>query len=293
MRRIDYNFLSGGLMCAGWLYLPDSKEKPPVVVMAHGFAAERTFRLEAFAERFASEGIAAFVFDYRNFGDSEGEPRNLVSPRRHLQDWESAVQYVKILKEIDGGRIALWGSSFSGGHVLVTASRVPGISAVVSQVPFVDGFATARLLGARFLLKALPEGLRDIVRMLTFREPHYVPVVGKPDELAVMNTADSYDGYMSIVPEGSSWENKCPARILFTASTYRPVRSAPKISCSALIVCAEKDTLIPADAVKRMAGMIKGAQLVTLPVGHFDVYWGDAFEKVVEIESRFLKEHLF
>ncbi len=292
MKRIDSNFLSGGLKCAGWLFLPDSEEKPPVVIMAHGFAAERTFGLEAFAERFAFRGIASFVFDYRNFGDSAGEPRNLVSPKRHLEDWEAAVRYVRLLKEVDGRRMALWGSSFSGGHVLVTASKFPWISAVVSQVPFVDGLGTARYLGNRFLLKAFKEALRDLLRIITFREPHYIPVVGKPDVFAVMNTPDSYDGYMSLVPQGSSWENRCPARILFTTTTYRPVKSATSLSCPVLIVCAEKDSLIPADAVKKTASLIKEAELVTLPVGHFDVYSGEVFERVADIEARFLQAHL-
>lgn len=293
MERIDSNFLSGGLKCAGWLFLPDSKGKHPVVVMAHGFAAERSLGLEAIAERFVAEGIAAFVFDYRNFGDSDGEPRNLVSPKRHLEDWEAAVRYVKLLKEVDGERMALWGTSFSGGHVLVTASRIPGISAVVSQVPFVDGLDTARYLGIRFVLRALPEGLRDLLRIITLRKPHYIPVVGRPDDFAVMNTPDSYEGYISLIPEGSSWQNRCPARILFTAMLYRPIKSAANISCPVLIVCAEKDSLIPAEAVKRTAGLIKRAELVVLPAMHFEVYSGEVFEKVVEIEARFLKEHLF
>ena len=79
--------------------------------MAHGLAAERAFGLASFAQRFAQKGMAVFVFDYRNFGDSQGEPRNLVSPKRHLQDWQAAMAHVGRLTEVDRGRIALWGSS--------------------------------------------------------------------------------------------------------------------------------------------------------------------------------------
>jgi dipeptidyl aminopeptidase/acylaminoacyl peptidase len=74
-------FESRGTRCFGWLWLPDERgEPPPVVIMAHGFGAQMDFGLPAFAERFVEKGMAVFMFDYRNFGKSEGEPRNLVSP---------------------------------------------------------------------------------------------------------------------------------------------------------------------------------------------------------------------
>ena len=88
--RSDIDFAWHGSRCAGWLYLPRAVVRPPLVIMAHGFGAERTFGLEPFAERFARAGLATFLFDYRCFGDSDGEPRNLISPRRQLEDWEAA-----------------------------------------------------------------------------------------------------------------------------------------------------------------------------------------------------------
>ena len=110
--------------------------------MAHGFAGQKDFGLQPYAEHFAAKGMAVFLFDYRNFGGSEGEPRNLVNPWRHLADWKAALSHVRTLNSVDGSRIALWGTSFSGGHVMVTAARQVGIKAVVAQVPFVDGMAT-------------------------------------------------------------------------------------------------------------------------------------------------------
>jgi alpha/beta superfamily hydrolase len=94
--------------------------------MAHGFGAERAFGLEPFAERFAEFGVATFLFDYRCFGDSEGEPRNWISPRRHLQDWEAALAHVKGLPNIDP--TGSLGDLFSGGHVIVTVARHPEVS---------------------------------------------------------------------------------------------------------------------------------------------------------------------
>jgi dienelactone hydrolase len=109
--------------CSGDLYLPGSTDRPPVVVMAHGFAGERTIRLPTYAERFVQRGLAAYLFDYRSFGDSDGEPRDYVHPHRHVEDWRAAIAHVRSLSQVDGSRLALWGTSFSGGHVIVIAAE--------------------------------------------------------------------------------------------------------------------------------------------------------------------------
>lgn len=291
-KRLDRDFYSQGLRCAGWLFLPEGLDRPPLVVMAHGLAGQRDFRLPAFAEVFASKGIASFVFDYRNFGDSEGEPRNLVSPHRHLADWLAAVNHARALPEVDGSRLALWGSSFSGGHVLVTASRVHGLRAAVAQVPFVDGATVGRSFPPRFIAQASAHAACDLALAAVGMGPHYVPVVADPGEFAAMNTPGSKEGYLALVPEGSDWRNEMPARAMLTLLAYRPVGYAPRIMCPTLVVCADKDSLVRASDVERAARRIPEVELVRLPVDHFDVYTGEWFEKVSALEADFLRRHL-
>jgi dienelactone hydrolase len=292
MRRIDSDFLSNGTRCAGWLYLPDNAPSPPVVVMAHGIAAERTFGLPLFAERLADSELAVFLFDYRNFGDSDGSPRNLVSPRKHVSDWHAAISHVRGLSEVDGSRVALWGTSFAGGHVLVAAAKDHAVAAAVAQVPFVDSLASASMFSPLHVLKGLSHGLRDVLRMVTFRSPHLIPVVADPGTFALMNTPDSRPGYLALVPEGSTWRNECPARVLLTLLMYRPITHVRRIRCPVLIVCAERDSLIPARAIEKTARRISRAELVRLPVGHFEVYSGEVFEEVARIEMDFLCREL-
>jgi pimeloyl-ACP methyl ester carboxylesterase len=289
--RKDLYFQSRGTRCAAWLYLPQQGPKPPVVVMAHGLGAERAFGLGPFAEHFALKGMAVFVFDYRNFGDSQGEPRNLVSPRRHLQDWQAAIAHVGSLAEVDRGRMALWGSSFSGGHVLVTAARHPEIAALVVQVPFVDGIDSIRKLGLRYALRAALEGARDLLHMAAFRGRHRVPVVSDPDRFGVLNTPECKPGYLALVPEATRWENACPAAFLLTVALYRPTSYAGRVRCPALIMPARKDTLISLEAVRKTASRMRDARLVALPIGHFEIYADGPFEQAVEIQADFLAEH--
>lgn len=281
-------FESRGLRCGARLFLPPGGSRPPpVVVMAHGFAAEQTFRLPAFAERFAAAGLAVLSFDYRNFGASQGEPRNLVDPGRHVEDWTAALAFVRGLRQVDGTRIGLWGSSFSGGHVLVVAAGDGAVRAVVSQVPFVDGLATAAALSLRQSLTGLFHGLVDLAASL-FGQVHCVPVVSDPSRFGLMNTPDAKQGYLALVPEGSSWQNRAPARVVLKTAAYRPVAQAARVRCPVLVICAERDALIPARAVRRCATRIPSCRLEALPVGHFDVYLGECFEEVVRMETEFL-----
>ncbi|RYI99201.1 MAG: alpha/beta hydrolase, partial [Actinomycetales bacterium] len=91
-------FVSEGTRCAARVYHPHGEPlQRPVVVMAHGFGSVRALRLYAYAERFAAAGYVVLVFDYRGFGDSEGEPRQLMSIRRQHEDWRAAITYAREL----------------------------------------------------------------------------------------------------------------------------------------------------------------------------------------------------
>lgn len=290
--RSSLEFISNGLRCAAWLYLPEAIARPHVVLMAHGFGAERTFGLEPFAERFAQAGLAAFVFDYRCFGDSEGQPRNLVSPRRHLQDWEAALSYVKGLTEIDASRIALWGTSFSGGHVIVIAARHPELSAVVAQVPFADGLALLRSFPLGTMPRLVVAALRDVIRSAMRGPPFMIPIVGPPDSLAMMSMPGCWEGYQSLIPKQTSWRNACPARAVFTTLLYRPTSHATRVRCPALFVMAERDQVIPSWSVTKELKRLSNAQLLALNCTHFDLYQGRGFERAVTVEQDFLVRHL-
>jgi len=294
--RHEHSFESRGVTCAGWLYQPEDVDEPPVVVMAHGFGGERTWRLPAFAERFAERGLAVFLFDYRTFGASDGEPRNLIDPFRHRTDWLAAIGYVRSLSAVDGARLALWGTSFSGGHVLEAAARLGGVSAVVAQVPFVDGPRTALKLVRRgdtqYLKSGLTAGLRDLGRALVGRRPYYVPLVGSPDEFAILNTPDALRGVQALIPDDEEWDNRCPARIALTIMAYRPVTRAGDVDAPVFVAQAMEDTIIPAATTDRLVRELDDVERIRYPIGHFEGYVGEPFEALVDREIEFLVRHL-
>lgn len=290
--RSDLEFESGGTRCAAWLYQPSSAAASPCVVMAHGFSAVREQRLDANAERFASAGLAVLLFDYRHFGASGGEPRQLLSIRRQLQDWEAAISTARRLPGIDASRIALFGSSFGGGHVQTLAARDAGIAAAIAQAPFCDGLRNLPALGLGHALRLTVAGLRDAVGSILGLEPYRIPAVGAPGSLAAMTTPDAVSGFANMNPAVSTWRNEVCARIALSIGAYRPGAKAAGIRCPILYTIAEDDVVTPARFAHDAARRAPHAEVKTYPCGHFDVYLPPLWDKVVGDQVEFLVRHL-
>jgi dienelactone hydrolase len=260
--------------------------------MAHGLGAVRTMRLDAYAERFAAAGYACLVFDYRNFGDSEGAPRQLLDVKMQLQDWTVATAFARTLPGIDPRRIGLWGTSFSGGHVIATAARVPGIAAVVSQCPFTDSIASFSVVNPLVSARLTALATRDIVASRFGGNPVMVKTAGPPGEVALMTSPDAYPGYLALMPDGVEVRNEVTARIGVKLLPYRPGRLAAKVTCPILFCICEHDTVAPAKPTRRYAATAPRGEVKLYPEGHFEIYVGDAFERVIADQLEFLKRVL-
>lgn len=291
VKRIECQFESDGTTCAGTLMVPDSAGHPPIIVMGHGFAATRNARLPAYADRFVDAGYAVFFFDYRTFGDSDGEPRNWVHPARQIEDWESAIDYVKTKPEVDASRMILWGTSFSGGHVLQLASRHPELAAVISQVPHVSGPATTKLVHPVTILKTTLAAVVDVAAGMIGRT-WYSKIVGEPSDCAAITNDNAGESYLRMLPEDAEWENRVLSRSFFHVPLYSPRRYARDIRVPVLVIGARGDTIVPASAAKRMSRKIPDCRFRLIDGDHFAPYFGDTFEESVRLEIDFLRERV-
>ena len=293
--REDLAFESHGVTCRGYLYRPEAAHGDvPCIVMGHGFAATRDAGLAPFAEAFAAAGYAVFVFDYRHFGASGGEPRQLLVPSREIEDWLSAIRFVRTLDGIDSDAIGIWGTSFGGGLVTAVAARDQQVKAVIAQCPMMDGAASVQaVIGYAGIVAAtrltLHAGI-DIARSLLGMTPHYIASAGKPGEVAAMSASDCYDGYLALMPENAP--NEVAARIGATLMFFRPVRVASQVKCPALILICDTDTVAPVKSAEKAAARMAQSEVKRYPVGHFDIYQGEARAQSLKDQLEFLNRYL-
>jgi pimeloyl-ACP methyl ester carboxylesterase len=235
------------------------------------------------------------LFDYRGFGDSSGEPRQLAWPTRHREDYRAAVEFVRAVDGVDPERIALWGTSWSGGHVVYVAADDPRIAAVISQTADLDGVRTLMRIGEyagrlqKFRLTMI--GLRDTIGSLRGGDPLMIPTVGPPGELAAMSSEEAEPGMRAIA--GPSWRNEVTARAAIAEWTNRAITRMEDLRCPLLVQIADRDTVAPASAARAAAWRAKGrVEVREYPCAHFDMYVGEWRERAIRDQLHFLRRHL-
>ena len=291
-------FLSDNVECAVTVLRPATSVKgpTPVVVMAHGFGSPRALRLYAYAERFAAAGYAAVVFDYRGFGDSEGEPRQLLDiPMQHA-DWKAALSFTRSLPGIDANKVVAWGTSFGGGHVLTIAGQGEALAAVIAQVPHVSGPAAVRATGFAASARLAPYAIRDQINALLKRDPVYVPLVGRPGDLGIMTTPDALPGLEQLILDSNlasdAYRQDVAARIGLKIGLYSPGRVASKITCPTLVQIARNDAITPCSVAEKAARRIPHATIRIYDCSHFDPYVEPAFTRIIEDQLAFLQDEV-
>ncbi|MFN8609659.1 MAG: alpha/beta hydrolase [Vulcanimicrobiota bacterium] len=285
MHRHELTFRSQGDDCAAWHYPAESSS---CVVLAPGLGGTREGGLDRYAERFQKAGLHSLVFDYRYFGDSQGEPRQLGSIPCQLQDWQAALDFALTLPGVE--RLALWGTSFSSGHVLTIASRNPEIVAVIAQNPMVDGraafFQAVRRVGPWMVVRTVARAVMDALGGWLGKPPLTIPIAARPGELGFLTAPDSLPGYTALTPTGA--RNEVSARMALTTASYRP--NQVHLHCPLLLQICQHDTVAPVFAALALGRRLH-AQVETYPIGHFDIYFGDYFERCVRSQIDFLWEH--
>lgn len=295
MVRAESFFSSRGIRCAAWVYRPAelASSTVPVIVMAHGFGCVRALRLPAYAQRFAAAGYVVVVFDYRYFGDSDGRPRQLLDIAAQLDDWRAAIAWARTLDGVDPQRVVGWGTSLSGGHVITLAGTGVPLTAIIAQVPHVDGFAAAHAADLRHAARLLPAAFDDTWRALLRRTPRYLDSIGAPGTRSIMATPDAMAALERMAAaDGLTLEDfpiTVAARIVLRIGLYSPIRHAADVMCPALIQVVDDDALTPTRQARKTAQRMPRATLKSYPGHHFDVYVEPLFTTVIADQIAFLR----
>ncbi|MFE2427440.1 alpha/beta hydrolase [Streptomyces sp. NPDC059373] len=292
--RQQVRFASGSTECAAWHY-PGTNGA--CVIMAAGGAVTKEPGTDPFAKRFNEAGFTVLAFDYGRLGESGGQPRQVVRIGEQLADWQAAIAFAATLPGVDPTRLAAWGFSLSGGHVLRVAARNPQLAAAIAQTPLADGPAATRVATRHqkplAILRLTGRGLLDTLGGLAGRPPLLVPLAGEPGTVALLTTPDGIDGDRALNPDNRypDWQQTIAARSSFGISFYRPGRDASRVACPLLVLACDQDQSALAGPAVRAARRAARGELVRMPGGHYEPFLG-GHEKAVEAELSFLRRHL-
>jgi uncharacterized protein len=295
MDRERVTFRSGRETCAGYLYRPQAVAgDTPCVVMGSGFSGTMDWILPAFARVFAEAGLAALIFDYRTFGESGGFPRQWISVRRQRQDIRAAVKFARTLPGIDAKRIALWGTSMGGGHMIDIAAGDARVAAVVAQVPGIDmvrkDARATIVIPTGTIMRLLAAAVWDGIRGALGIEPYYVKVFGKPGELAIFTDPALMPRFEALQKGSPTWRNAFTPRFYLAPPRYRE-GTAERIKAPLLVCIAKQDVYANPAFQAYVASRAPRGEVKRYDAPHFGLYH-EAFEAASRDQAAFLTTHL-
>jgi uncharacterized protein len=247
MRR-DVEFPSGGDLVRGWLYTPDGAEGPyPAIVMAGGWCYVKELVQPHYAQMYADAGFAALLFDYRNFGASDGARRQHIDPNAQLEDYRNAISCAETLPEVDADRIGVWGLSYSGGHALILGATDERVRCVASQIPVVDGYRNMRRVHGTIGFRAFERLLlEDRRRRFATGEDGYLPHAAQDPatEVSTWPFPETYETFKRLKASAPAYENRSTIESAELLMSYSVHPFLPRLlNTPTLVVVAEKDDL--------------------------------------------------
>jgi len=260
----------------------------PGIVLCHGFTGIKELILPDYARRFAAAGYAALAFDYRGFGESQGERGRLI-PYEQVMDIRNSITFMETLDEVDPERIGLWGTSYGAANVIYTAGIDPRPRCVVAQVGFGDG--------GRGLSGRPPEEVAAVMEMIRNERRQRV-LTGKStmvDPLLILSDPDSVAFFQQAMKELPQLKTQVPLETAEATLEYRPEDVVCRIAPRALLlIAAELDVPTPAGESRSLyakAGEPK--RLVVIEgIRHYDIYQGKPFERSVQEALDWYGRHL-
>jgi len=276
--------------------MPDKQpaQKLPAIVMAHGFSGVKEQTLPDVAELFVAAGFVTLLFDYRFFGDSEGEPRNQLFPLEQVEDYRNAITWVSGQKAVDPQRIGIWGTSYSGGLVVYVGAFDKRVKVVVAQVP---GFFSPGYRHAMNPTQWDSDGdslLQDRIKRYGNGVVNYVKVVAPEGQSCYFPVKVAYDYFMSTQETAPNWRNQITVESLEKIREFDTVSSVHLLTpIPLLLIHAEKDDLVPSDTISMVYEKVSGPKAIEkLPITHFEIYHEPWLSKAAEAAISWYRKYL-
>lgn len=294
-------FPSEGIQLRGRMVMPEPDgRRRPAVILAHGTSATVEMVMIEFARAFARGGLVALVYDHRNLGRSDGEPRGEINPWVQCRGYLAALDFACQRKEIDPARLALWGDSYSGGQVFCVAACDSRVRAVVAQCPVFGANPPELAAGADFLAVFRQTLLTGDVTGTALTTTGPMPVVSF-DPLSVPSLLAPIQAFRWFIDQGgrpgSGWVNRASRVLPATPVPYVPYHCTPFVKVPVLMMVAPEDEMVHANAVvaRQAFDQLAGPKhWVEIDGGHFGLLYhpGPLFDQAADRQTVFLQQQL-
>jgi len=286
--QLDVSFECEGRTLRGWLLVPSGAGPFPAVVMSSGFAGVKEgFLGNPYHRVVADAGIEVLLFDHANTGESDGEPRQELDPILQQRSYKDAITFLAGRDEVDAERIGIWGTSYSGGHVLAVAAHDRRVKAVVSQAMTISGHRNLLRRHSAQSYAALRRGWADErLRVAAGEPPTLVQAFGDDSESVRYQAARPPS-------ERANWRNEVTVRSWELYDEYEPAAFIERIAPTPLLMIVPlDDTMTPAeDAIEAYDRALEPKQLITVAGTHYAVY-GEQFETTSTAARDWFVTHL-
>jgi uncharacterized protein len=284
VRTEEVSFYSEGSRLSALWRTPDG---PPArlraVIQGPGWLGLKDARLYVrYHEALTAAGFGVLVFDYRGFGDSEGD-RSRLSFAGQLTDLVNGVSYLTSRDDVDPEAIGVFGTGGTGGgNAVLLAAADPRVKAVVSQVPVADGEDWLHRMRSEYEWLAFLQGLDDD------RKERAATGKGRlvhPREEIMVPTAER----RATTIKGDV-DDRIPTAISLSAADeilgYRPIDAAQRLTTPLLVVAVEGDATTPTDHAVRLFEAAGGPrelimQRHTTHYAAYDQYWEQVTPRIV------------
>jgi hypothetical protein len=301
--RKNIEFNAEGVTLRGWFYQPEGgKSKYPTIIMSHGYNCLKEFFLDTYAEKFVAAGFAVLIYDNRNFGDSDGLPRQELDPWQQVRDYRHAITFVQTLDCVDEERIGIWGTSYSGGHVLVVTALDKRVKCVVSQVPTISGWnGMLRRVSPKDWAAMYQDFDADRMNRFLGKEPAMRPMIEAPNDRqqashASIDAWEFFNGQMTPETEKwrfNKWKNEITLRSIEMYSEYEPGSYIKRIAPIPLLMIVAKNDVVAVtdEALEAFNQAREVKKLHLFPGNHFSAY-ADQHENVCTAATEWFLAHL-
>ena len=285
-------FYSENCKIAGDLYVPDACAEAaplPAIILCHGFSGIREILLPPYAEAFSRRGFAALVFDYRGFGDSEGERGRLI-PAEQCVDIRNAITFMETVPEVDSSKIGLWGTSFGGAHAISVSAIDRRVKCLSVQITFGSG---ERMVSGSMSSQEKEKMLATLQKAWQRAVTKNKPMSLNMDQ--ILTDPDSKEFYLKTVEKFPKLKTRLPLLTIKESMEYMPENSISKLLIPVLIIGADKDIVCLVEESRILFEKARDPKELYILEGarHYDVYEGGYFTmssgKALDWFERYLK----